>query len=105
MSKLTFAEDASSRKVTRILLLLQVTGLIAVICLRLTGFRIPAFVLSIVTMIVLFAGLTWLYARFRSHPLILEKNRLQHLLAKFKKNVQEAGKLIERSIRERERLL
>lgn len=105
MSKITFAEDPSSRKVIRFLLILQVTGMILVVCLRPLRLASIAFAISILTLLVLAAGLVWLYLRYLNIPIIREKNKLRHLLDKFQKNAPIEGNRIRAAAQERERLL
>ena len=105
MSKITFAEDPSSRNVIRFLLILQVTGMILGVCLRLLRLFSIAFAISILTLLLFAAGLAWLYSRYLNIPIICEKDKFRHLLDKFQKHVRIEGNRIRAATQERERLL
>ena len=105
MSKIAFGADPASRNVTRFLLILQMTGLLLVVCLRLLGLQLPALILSILTLILFLASLLWLYSRYRSTRVIQEKIKLERLYAKFEKNLQRDEDVIRAAILERERLV
>jgi micrococcal nuclease len=105
MSKLTFSEDASSRKVVRFLLALQVTGLLLVTGLRTFSLYAPARAVSAFTLIAFAASLAWLYLRYRGVTLVREKYYLHHLLEKFQNNLRMEEDKIQAATQERERLL
>ncbi len=105
MPKKAFEADHASRNVTRFLLVLQMTGLLLVVCLRLLDLQWPALVVSSLTLILFLASLLWLYSRYRSTRLIQEKIKLERLYAKFEKNLQREEDVIRAAILERERLV
>ena len=102
MSKITFDEDPSSRKVTQILFLSQIAGMGSVLGLRFFHLFFPALVVSLVTLMLFILSLLWLYARYRNLPLIHEKGELNHLLQKFQKGAIKEGDLIRSAVKERE---
>ena len=105
MSKIAFGADPASRNVTRFLLILQMTGLLLVVCLRLLDLQLPALILSILTLILFLASLLWLYARYRSARVIQEKIRLERLHDRFEKHLRREEDVIQVAILGRERLM
>jgi micrococcal nuclease len=104
MSKITFEEDPSSRKVTQLLFLSQVAGVGFILGFRFFHLFFPAFVVSCLTLILFAVSLLWLYARYRDLPMIREKGDLNHLLLKFQKGAIKEGGLIQSAVKERELL-
>jgi micrococcal nuclease len=102
MSKITFDEDPSSRKVTRVLFLSQIAGMGIVLGLRFFDLYFPAFIVSSVTLMLFIVSLLWLYGRYRNLPLIHEKGELNHLLHKFQKGAIKEADLIRSAVKERE---
>lgn len=100
-----FEADHASRNVTRFLLVLQLTGLLLVVFLRLFGLQLPALIVSLLTLLLFLASLLWLYARYRNSGIIQEKIRLERLHAKFEKSLQREEDVIRAAILERERLV
>jgi hypothetical protein len=104
MSKITFTEDPSSRKVTRFLFLLQMIGMGIVLVLSLRHLAFLAIAISIMTLIIFIMILLWLYARYREFPVVREKRELERLMSKFRKGVQTEEKNIQAAVKERARL-
>ncbi len=73
MSNISFVDDPYSRKVTRLLLLLQIAAMVIVVRLSLIDHFFFALAISFLTFFVLIASLLWLYARYRDFPIIREK--------------------------------
>ena len=105
MSKIAFEADRASRNVTRFLFILQATGLVLVVCLRLLGLQALALVVSCLTLLLFLASLFWLYARYRNIPLVRQRIELENLYRRFEKNVHSEGNVIRSAIMERERLV
>ena len=101
----SFVGDALSRKVTRLLLLLQIVAMLIVVGLSLAHFLFLAFALSVLSLLMLSFTLLWLYARYREIPAVREKRELERLRLKFQKGVQTEEKNIQDAVRERARLL
>ena len=104
MSKITFTEDTSSRKVTRFLFFLQVTGMGVVLGLCLLRVFFLAFLVSLVTLIVSLMAIVWLHARYKELPLIRERRKLGELFLRFQEKSQAEGRLMQEAAREREGL-
>jgi hypothetical protein len=104
MLNISFAGDPLSRKVTRLLLLLQIAAMVIVVGLSLAHLFFLAFAISILTLLVLSLTLLWLYARYRELPVVREKRELERLVLKFQKGVQTEEKNIQAAVRERARL-
>ena len=105
MSNITFKEDPSSQKVTRVLLLMQATGLFLLVCLGLMDLLLPAVVTFVLTLLVLAAGLLWLSARYRNIPIIREKQRLEYFVNKFERHLKVARTQLRAATGERDRLI
>lgn len=105
MSKITFAEDASSRKVTRLVFVFQVSAMIAAAGLSLIDYLFPALVISGLVLIISAAGILWLYFRYRNLPLLREKAVLKYFVSKFQKHALIDAGVIQSAIEERERLI
>ena len=103
--KVSFVGDALSRKVTRLLLLLQIVAMLIVVGLSLAHFLFLAFALSVLSLLMLSFTLLWLYARYREIPAVREKRELERLRLKFQKGVQTEEKNIQDAVKERARLL
>lgn len=101
----SFAGDALSRKVTRLLLLLQIVAMLIVVALSLAHFLFLAFALSVLSLLMLSVTLLWLYARYREIPVVREKRELERLRLKFQKGIQTEEKNIQAAARERARLV
>jgi endonuclease YncB( thermonuclease family) len=104
MSKITFEGDPSSRKVTRFLFFLQVTGMGVVLGLCLLRSFFLAFLLSLVTLILSLAAIFWLRARYRELPQVREKRKLRELFLRFQEKSLAEGRLMQEAAREREGL-
>jgi hypothetical protein len=100
----SFADDPISRKVTRLLLLLQIAAMVIVVGLSLAHLFFLAFAISALTLLVLIMTLLWLYARYRELPVVREKRELERLALKFQKGVQTEEKNIQAAVKERARL-
>lgn len=103
-SNVSFIEDSLSRRVIRLLLLLQIAAMLIVVGLSLAHLFFLALLLSILTLLMLGVTLLWLYARYREFPVIREKRELERLVLKFKKGVQTEEKNIQAAVRERARI-
>lgn len=101
----SFVGDALSRKVTRLLLLLQIVAMLIVVGLSLAHFLFLAFALSVLSLLMLSFTLLWLYARYREIPAVREKRELERLRLKFQKGVQTEEKNIQDAVKERARLV
>lgn len=104
MFNVSFVDDPLSRRVTRLLLLVQVLAMLIVVGLSIAHQFFLAFAISFVTLLVLTITLLWLYARYRDLPIIREKRELERLTAKFRKGVQTEQKNIQVAVNERARL-
>jgi len=104
MSKITFAGDSSSRKVTRFLFFLQVTGMGVVLGLCLLRSFFLAFLVSLVTLFVSSAAILWLHARYKELPQVREKRKLGELFLRFQAKSQSEGRLMQEAARERDGL-
>ena len=104
MSNITFDEDPSSRKVTRILLVSQIAGIGIVLGFRFVHLYTLAFVVSSLLLGFLLFCLLWLYARYRLLSVVREKRELNHLLLKFQIGVDKEGSLIQSAVREQKAL-
>lgn len=102
MSNITFEEDPSSRKVTRILLISQIAGMGIILGFRFVHLYTLALVVSALLLGFLLFSLFWLYARYRQLTVIREKRELNHLLLKFQTGVKKEGSLIQSAVREQE---
>src|SRR6188474_2648210 len=105
MLNVSFVDDPISRRVTRLLLVLQITAMVMVLGFSFAHFFFLAFAISLLTLLVLVVTLLWLYARFRELPVIREKRYLERLAHKFEKGVQTEAQKIQAAVRERARLL
>jgi len=101
MSNISFVDDPYSRKVTRLLLLLQIAAMVIVVRLSLIDHFFFALAISFLTFFVLIASLLWLYARYRDFPIIREKRELERLTLKFQKGIQNEEKIIQTAIKTR----
>lgn len=104
MSKITFEEDSSSRKVTQFLLRLQIAGMGIVLGLQFLHLSFLALAVSFLTLILFVASLLWLYSCYRDLPAVREKSNLEHLVFKFQKGLQKEGNVIRAAVKERELL-
>jgi micrococcal nuclease len=104
MSKITFEGDASSRKVTRFLFFLQVTGMGVVLGLCILHSFFLAFLVSLVTLIVSMTVIGWLHARYKELPQVREKRKLGELFLRFQEKSRAEGRLMQEAAREREGL-
>src|SRR6266508_2833450 len=104
MSKITFEEDPSSRKVIRFLFLLQIAGMGIVLGLSSLHLSLLALGVSVLTLLLSLTSLLGLYARYREVPTVREKRDLEHLVLKFQKGFQKEGELIRAAVKERELL-
>ena len=104
MLNISFAGDPLSRKVTRLLLLLQIAAMVIVVGLSLAHLFFLAFAISVLTLLLLSLTLLWLYARYRELPVVREKRELERLVLKFQKGVQTEEKNIQAAVKERARL-
>ena len=95
----SFVDDPISRRVMRALFLIEVGGLIAVIALSLRQTYLPAFVISLATLLILGLALIWLYARYQEFPVVREKKELEHLTHKFQKGILTEEKNIQAAVR------
>jgi hypothetical protein len=104
ISNVSFVDDPLSRKVIRLLLVLQIAAMLIVMGLSLAHLFFLAFTLSVLTGFMLVVTLLWLYARYRELPVIREKRNLERLVLKFQKGVQTEEKNIQVAVRERAHL-
>ena len=88
MADVIFKDDPSSRKVMRLLLLVEITAMIIVIGLILFGSYILALTVSFVTFIAFIAIVLWLYLRYQKLPLVKEKAHLQQRLLKAQNQIR-----------------
>src|SRR5215216_1326821 len=103
-SNISFVDDPLARKVTRPLLVLQVVAMVVVVGLSFAHLFLAAFLLSVLTLLLLSVTLLWLYARYRELPVIREKRELERLVFRFQKGVHTEGMNIQAAVRERVRL-
>ena len=103
-SNVSFVDDPLARKVTRPLLVLQVVAMVVVVGLSFAHLFLAAFLLSVLTLLLLSGALLWLYARYRELPVIREKRELERLVFRFQKGVHTEGMNIQAAVRERVRL-
>jgi hypothetical protein len=104
-SNVSFVDDPLSRRVIRLLFLLQIAALVIVMGLSLAHLFFLALFLSVLTLLLLGITLLWLYARYRELPVIREKRALERLASKFSKGVQTEEKNIQAAVRERAHLV
>src|SRR5215216_11384 len=103
-SNISFVDDPLARKVTRPLLVLQVVAMVVVVGLSFADLFLAAFLLSVLTLLLLSIALLWLYARYRELPVIREKRELERLVFRFQKGVHTEEMNIQAAVRERVRL-
>src|SRR5688572_1467583 len=104
MTDVIFKDDPSSRKVMRILLLLQITAMMIVIGLILFESYSLALTVSFLTLIVFIATIVWLYLRFQKIPIVREKAKLQQRLLKAQNKIRTEVNNIQSARRKRESL-
>ncbi len=105
MSRIPYHNDPVSRRVIRLLLVVQVAAMVTVLRLNLLGRFYPAAVISFLTLLVLIAAFLWLYARYWTLPVVREKRGLENLVFKFQNNLQEENRRIAAAIRQRAQLV
>ncbi len=101
MSSISFVDDPFSRKVTRLLVLLQIVAMVIVVGLSFIDLFFLALAISFLTLFVFIISILWLYARYRDIPVIREKRELKRLVFKFQKGIQTEGMNIQAAIKER----
>jgi hypothetical protein len=104
MSNLSFEDDALSRKVTRVFLLLQIAGMTIVVILSFLDLFLFALAISYFTFFIFIAIVLWLYSRYHEIPLVREKRELERLFHRFQKRIQAEEGVIQAAITERTRL-
>ncbi len=88
MTKITFEDDPSSRKMLRFLLLLEIVAMAIVV--GSIAFHLYSFALAIsfMTFIVFIAILLWLYLRYRSTPVVREKHDLEQQILHLQNSIR-----------------
>jgi len=79
--------------------------MILVVSLGLMDLLVPALVVFVLSLLVLSAGLLWLYARYRNIPIVREKRRLAHFVRKFQGHLKIERTRLQAATRERQRLI
>jgi hypothetical protein len=103
-SRRSFYHDPFSRRLMRLLLLLQPGAMVVVLWLCLTDRFVPALAISLLTLLVCFVVLAWVYARYQTLPVVREKRLLARLVQKFEAHLQVEELRIHAAIKERTRL-
>ena len=104
-SRASFHNDRFSRTVMRCLLLLQPGAMVVVLGLCLWDRFVHALVISLLTLLFLLAVFVWLYARYRTLPVVREKRNITRLVHKFEQHLQIEELRIYAAIKERARLV
>jgi len=94
-----------AQKAIRFLLIFQLIELIPLVILMLTGYRALAFVIASFTIIAIVGVLGWMYYRFQSHPLVIEKQSLTKQKTNLQSQIQLEQKRIDSSQQKRNTLL
>ncbi len=89
----------------RSLLLLQPGAMVVVLGLCLWDRFVHALVISLLTLLFLLAVFVWLYARYRTLPVVREKRNLTRLVNKFDTHLQVEELRIYAAVKERARLV
>ncbi|HXQ39403.1 MAG TPA: hypothetical protein VN843_35715 [Anaerolineales bacterium] len=96
-----FENDTASRKVTRFLLVIQITAVGVVIALILSHYYSIALGLSCITFFV-FAGMgLWLYLHYQKLPLVQEKSQLQKRALDLGNKIGREANILQAAIRKR----
>jgi hypothetical protein len=104
MLHIAFADDSSSRRVTRFLFWLEIAAMIFVLGLILLQAYSLAFFLSFLTLLIFLAILIWLYLRYQNIPLVKEKNYLTKQALDLRSRIRIANQKIQLSQKKREEL-
>ena len=104
-SRISFHKDPVSRIAMRSLFLLQLAAMVIVLVLCLSGYFVPALMISLFTLLILFSVLVWLYLRYQTLPVVCEKKNLSRLVIKFGRNLQIEELREQAALRERGRLV
>jgi hypothetical protein len=99
-----FQNDTISRRMVRLLLILQLAALAVVLALSLIGLSLAAVVISVLTFFVLLGVILWLCLRYQTLPIVREKKELERLVLRFQRNLRVEKNTIQECKKERDRL-
>jgi hypothetical protein len=99
-----FQNDLISRRIMRLLLILQLAALVVVLALSLMGLSLAAVVISFLSFFVMLGVILWLCLRYQMLPIVREKKQLERLVLKFQRNLRVEKNTIQECKKERDRL-
>jgi hypothetical protein len=99
-----FQNDTISRRMVRLLLILQLAALVVVLAFSLIGLSLAAVVISVLTFFVLLGVILWLCLRYQTLPIVREKKELERLVLRFQRNHRVEKNAIQECKKERDRL-
>jgi uncharacterized protein DUF3761 len=104
MTDQRLGDDLLAKNIIRYLAIFELSSFVITLILILIKFAFIAFLVAVLTLVVLLTISIWLYLRFGTFPVVREKRSLQRTIIRLQSNIKTEGNKIQMAGRERAEL-